>query len=99
MTMTSKNTDRNNVEEIVLRGITTITGRQDASLWTGTMTSLTRALNRVLSKHQRTLLPSNPAILRRVVNRVVNRIRNRGIGVRFGRATNHNRTRFVRFVR
>jgi hypothetical protein len=87
-----------NVDEIVSRGITSITRNHSMSNWVGTMTSLTTALNRVLSKHQRTLLPGSPSALRLVINRVANRLRSRGIGVRFGRTTDHSRTRFVKFT-
>jgi hypothetical protein len=93
-------TDRSNkVEEIVLRGITSVMERQTETVWVGTMTSLMTALNRVLSKRQRTMTPNSPSALRMVINRVVNRLRNRGIGVRFGRSTDHTRTRYVRFAR
>ena len=98
MSSNSKNDRRDNIEEIVLRGIISVMERQTATVWTGTMTNLTTALNRVLSKRQRTVLPSSPSALRLVINRVVNRLRNRGIGVRFGRTTDHTRTRFVRFA-
>ncbi len=91
------NVRRNVAEEIVSRGVSSIMERR--SVWVGTMTELTSALNRVLSKKQRTLLPGSPSALRLTVNRVVNRIRSRGIGVRFGRTTDHVRTRFVRFAR
>ena len=87
----------NEVNEIVFRGIISIMEGQSGSNWTGTMTNLTTALNRVSSKRQRTLLPGSPGALRVVINRVVNRLRNRGIGVRFGRTTDHARTRYVRF--
>ena len=98
MVSNSKNDRRDNTEEIVLRGIVSVMERQTETVWTGTMTSLMTALNRVLSKHQRTVLPNSPSALRLVINRVVNRLRNRGIGVRFGRTTDHTRTRFVRFA-
>jgi len=91
--------ETNDVNEIVYRGVVSIMKVQSGSRWTGTMTNLTTALNRVLSRRQRTLLPGSPGALRVVVNRVVNRLRNRGIGVRFGRTTDHTRTRFVRFTR
>ncbi len=86
------------INEIVFRGVTSIMEGQSGSVWTGTMTNLTTALNRVLSRRQRTLLPGSPAALRVVINKVTNRLRNRGIGVRFGRTTDHTRTRFVRFT-
>jgi hypothetical protein len=98
MVNNSKNDRNNNVEEIVLRGIVSVMER-NMTVWMGTMTNLTTALNRVLSKHQRTLLPASPSALRLVINRVVNRLRNRGISVRFGRSTDHSRTRYVRFAR
>jgi hypothetical protein len=91
--------EETNVDEIVLSKIITIVSNQSGSRWTGTMTNLTTALNRVLSRKQRTLLPRSPGALRVVINRVVNRLRNRGIGVRFSRTTDHARTRYVRFTR
>lgn len=94
-----RNTVTNNVNDIVFRGISSIVEGQFLSTWTGTMTELTTALNRVLSKRQRTLLPGSPGALRVVINSVVNRLRNRGIGVRFGRTSDHARTRFVKFAR
>lgn len=89
----------NEVNEVIFRGITSVMEAQSGSKWTGTMTNLTTALNRVLSKRQRTLLPGSPGALRVVINRVVNRLRNRGIGVKFARTTDHARTRYVRFTR
>lgn len=87
----------NDIDGIIFRGvISMVEGRE--SNWKGTMSELASALNRVLSKKQRTQLPGSPSALRVVVNRVVNRLRNRGIGVRFGRTTDHARTRFVRFT-
>jgi|SRR5579885_1582450 len=91
--------ETNDVNEIVYRGVVSIIKTQSGSRWTGTMTNLTTALNRVLSRRQRTLLPGSPGALRVVINRVANRLRNRGIGVRFGRTTDHARTRYVRFTR
>lgn len=89
----------NEVNEIVTRGIISVMEGQSGSTWIGTMTNLTTALNRVLSRRQRTILPGSPGALRVVINRVANRLRNRGVGVRFGRTTDHARTRFVRFTR
>lgn len=94
-----RNAVTTNVQDVIFRGISSIVERHNVSIWTGTMTELTTALNRVLSKKQRTLLPGSPGALRVVINRVVNRLRNRGIGVRFGRTSDHTRTRFVRFAR
>jgi len=92
-------TTTNDINEIVFRGIISVMEGQSGSIWTGTMTNLTTALNRVMSRRQRTLLPGSPGALRVVINRVVNRLRNRGIGVRFSRSTDHARTRYVRFTR
>lgn len=86
------------IDNIVFRGVTSIMEGQSGSRWTGTMTNLTTALNRVLSKNQRIQLPGSPSALRVVINRVTNKLRNSGIGVRFGRTTDHTRTRYVRFT-
>ena len=94
--MKERKTMNNN--EIVLEGILSIMERQVNGNWIGTMTNLTTALNKVLSKSERAFLPGSPAALRVVINRVVNRLRNRGIGVRFTRTTDHVRTRHVRFT-
>lgn len=88
-----------NINEIVFEKIITVLDSQSGSNWTGTMTNLRTALNRVSSKNQRAILPGSPGALRVVINRVANRLRNRGIGVRFGRTTDHARTRFVKFIR
>lgn len=87
------------VDDIVFRGVLSIVERQSSSNWIGTMTNLTSALNRVLSQHQRTMLPGSPSALRLVINRAANRLRSRGVSVRFGRTTDHSRTRFVKFAR
>lgn len=86
------------VDSVIIRGVNSIVERQARGTWIGTMSDLNTALNRVLSQRQRTLLPGSPGALRVVINRVANRIRSRGIGVRFGRTTDHSRTRFVRFA-
>lgn|SRR5574337_1071904 len=87
-----------NVDELVFTKVNTVLGNQSGSNWTGTMTNLMSALNRVSSKRQREILPGSPGALRVVMNRIANRLRNRGVGVRFGRTTDHARTRFVRFT-
>lgn len=93
------NTMANDVNEIVFRGIISVVEGNSASVWQGTMTDLSSAVNKMLSKKQRIILPGSPSALRVVINRIVNRLRNRGISVRFGRASDHTRTRFVRFAR
>lgn len=97
--ITRRNITINEVDNIVFRGISAVVNAEsNGGLWKGTMSELMTALNRVSSKRQRTILPGSPGALRIVINRVANRIRNRGIGVRFGRTTDHARTRFVRFT-
>jgi hypothetical protein len=90
--------EETNIDEIVLSKVNTIVENQSGSRWTGTMTNLMTALNRVSSKRQREILPGSPSALRVVINRVANRLRNRGIGVKFSRTTDHARTRYVRFT-
>lgn len=98
-TITRRNNTINEVDNIVFRGISAVVNAEsNGGLWKGTMSELMTALNRVSSKRQRTILPGSPGALRIVINRVANRIRNRGIGIRFGRTTDHARTRFVRFT-
>lgn len=97
--MTTK-TVTNNVETVVLNGVASMMrsvkrGRN----WTGTMTELNSNLVSVLGRRTSRLLPGSPSALRVVLNRVVNRLRNNGVGVKFGRTTDHTRTRFVRFSR
>jgi hypothetical protein len=82
---------------VVFNGISLV--MQSNSKWFGTMTQLSWAISRVLNPKQRNLLPKSPSALRLAVNQVVNRLRNQGIGVRFGRTTDHSRTRFVKFSR
>lgn len=90
--------EETNIDEIVLAKVSTVVENQSGSRWTGTMTNLMTAINRVSSRRQREILPGSPGALRVVINRIANRLRNRGIGVRFGRTTDHARTRFVRFT-
>jgi len=90
--------EETNVDELVFTKINTVVSNQSGSKWIGTMTNLMTALNRVSSKRQREILPGSPGALRVVINRVANRLRNRGIGVRFTRSTDHTRTRYVRFT-
>lgn len=81
-------------DNLVLEGILSIMNANYQ--WLGTMTELNLLLSKVLKNNK---LPGSPAVLRIVLNRITNRIRNRGIGVKFGRMTGYNRTRFVKFTR
>lgn len=87
------------IDDLVFTKINAVLDRQDDNPWTCTMTSLRSAINRIASRHQRSVLPGSPSALRVTVNRIANRLRNRGVGVRFGRITDHARTRYVRFTR
>ena len=87
------------VNELVFTKMMTIVENQSISNnWTGTMSKLMTALNKVSSRNQREILPGSPGALRVVINRIANRLRNRGIGVRFARTTDHARTRYVKFT-
>jgi hypothetical protein len=86
------------VDELVFTKVNTIMQGQSGSNWTGTMSKLMTALNKVSSKSQRKTLPGSPSALRVVINRIANRLRNTGLGVKFGRTTDHTRTRYVRFT-
>jgi hypothetical protein len=90
------NSKKVSVSDVVFRGTRLVVGRRG---WQGTMTDLMTGLNEVLNTSDRASLPRSPAALRMVVNKVINRLRNSGLSVRFGRATDRNRTRFVKFAR
>jgi hypothetical protein len=100
MTLNSK-TDTTNVsvDDVVLSGILEVLKKNNAKVWSGTMTELNAALVRVLGKKRSEILPGSPGALRTVTNRVVNRLRNRKVSVKFVRTTDHTRTRLVRFTR
>lgn len=89
----------NSTNEVVLNGIISVISKGKNEMWIGTMTQLSNALSKNLSQKGSKLLPGSPAALRVVVNRVISRLRNRGIGVRFTRTTDHMRTRIVKFAR
>lgn len=88
-----------NVDDVVFNSVLSFLNRQNVSSWTGTMSELNTSLTRVVGRKASSVLPGSPSALRVVLNRVVNRLRNRKVGVRFGRTTDHTRTRYVRFTR
>lgn len=96
--MTSNSKINGSIEEMVFLGITSVLNKHNKSIWTGTMTNLLNSVNREFNKNQKTISPKSPAALRIIINRIVNRLRNRGIGVKFGRTSDHSRTRFVKFT-
>jgi molybdopterin biosynthesis enzyme MoaB len=93
------NTTSNDVHEVVLNGVLKVVNTNKSDTWSGTMTDLSSALGRVLGRKEATVLPGSPGALRMVLNRVINRLRNRSIGVKFVRTTDHSRTRLVKFAR
>ena len=89
----------NMTDETVMNGIISIIDKTNKQTWTGTMTELSMALNKSLSRDQIAVLPGSPSALRVAVNRVVNRLRNRKVSIKFTRTNDRARTRFVRFSR
>lgn len=94
------NVQVNSVESVVFNGVmSVVSGVRKGRSWTGTMTDLQSALVSQLSRKESSVLPGSPSALRVVLNRVVNKLRNRSVSVKFGRTTDHTRTRYVRFAR
>lgn len=83
---------KNKIDNVVLNGILTIVPLK------GTMTEVLYYIRRVTDINNIPNIPGSPGALRIVVNRIVNRLRSRGVSVKFSRATNHNRTRLVKFT-
>lgn len=103
MTLNSKTNSRKNtttvsVDDVVLNGVLAVLDRKQ-NKWVGTMTEVGNAITDVVGKSVRKNLPGSPGALRVVLNRIVQRLRSRGVSVKFGRTTDHTRTRFVRFAR
>ena len=93
-----RNVVENSVDSVVLNGVLSVVERSNKSAWIGTMTDLNSALVRVLGRKKSGVLPKSASSLRVVLNRIANRIRNRSVGVRFIRSSDHSRTRYVRFT-
>jgi len=87
----------NDMNEMTFKSVLNMLKKQPR--WIGTMSDLRASLNKMLNRREKTLMPSSPSALRMVLNRVVNRLRNQGVSVKFGRANDHIRTRFVKFSR
>ena len=101
-TSARKNSTEVNVDDVVLTGVLTML-KAGPTTWIGTMTDVSDNLGPITStlmgKKVRKNLPGSPGALRVVLNRIAQRLRSRGVSVRFGRTTDHTRTRFVRFAR
>lgn len=82
------------VENTVLQGVLTVLDK--GGTWIGTMTDLNTELVKRLGK--KIILPQSPSALRIALNRVVSKLRRRGVSIKFGRTTDHTRTRYVRFI-
>jgi hypothetical protein len=76
--------------------ITTLLNRRNG-VWNGTMSQLNQAITTGIRRAAPASWPTTPSVLRRVVNTVLPRLRNAGISVRFGRANDRVRTRYVSF--
>lgn len=89
----TNNTTRPNIDRTVVQSIKqqviTLLDTAKNGQWIGTMTDLSGKI--------RTGIRS-PSYLRRVLNVAVPSIRNAGVSVKFGRTTDHSRTRYVRFI-
>lgn len=96
MTLNSKK--NMSVDDMIVDGVLDVLDSHRDSVWLGTMTDLNSALVRVLGRKDSKVLPKSPSSLRVVLNRVANRLRNRSVGVRFIRSSDHSRTRYVRFT-
>jgi len=85
--------ERSDIDDSILNGILSFLNKK--RIWKGTMTSLNSKLIRTLGNN--VILPGSPSALRVALNRIVNRLRCRGVSVKFNRANNRIRTRYVRF--
>jgi|ERR1035437_6062679 hypothetical protein len=95
-----KNTVETSVNDVVLNGVLAMLNskRNTSDTWVGTMTDVGNAITTVMGRNTKKSMPGSPSALRVVLNRIAQRLRTRGIGVRFGRATDRTRTRFVKFT-
>lgn len=98
MASNSKTNTVKNIDNLVLETVLNVVDSTSKGVWTGTMTNLSKSLVKftALSKQERNSLPKSPSALRVVLNRVVNRLRARSVSVKFGRANDAMRTRFVK---
>ena len=105
MTKTAKNNTKTvptfrpdqELSQTVRTRIMTLLTRRNGS-WDGTMTELSRAITTGIKRTVPSNWPKTPSLLRVVVNTVVPSLRSAGVSVKFGRTTDHSRTRFVRFT-
>lgn len=93
---TVKKAHRVTVDDTVVSGVMFIMSSNKE--WTGTMTDLGKLLHKANRRVKNRPLPGSPSALRVVLNRVANRLRCRGVSVKFNRAKDSTRTRYVRFA-
>lgn len=96
--MASNNRENDQISDSILTGVLTLLNRRTSGTWVGTMSELDNSLVRVLGKKVPQNWPGSPSALRLALNKAVNRLRVRKVAVRFGRSTDHTRTRYVKFV-
>jgi len=96
--MASNNRENDQVSDSILAGVLALLNRRTSGEWVGTMSELDNSLVRVLGKKIPENWPRSPSALRVALNKAVNRLRVRKVTVRFGRTSDHMRTRYVKFV-
>lgn len=96
--MASNNRENGQLSDVILTGVLALLNRRTSGVWAGTMSELDNSLTKVLGKKVPENWPGSPSALRVALNKTVNRLRVRSVAVRFGRSTDHTRTRYVKFV-
>lgn len=96
--MASNNRENDQVSDLILTGVLALLNRRTSGSWVGTMSELDNSLVRVLGKKVPENWPASPSALRVALNKAANRLRVRRVSVRFGRTSDHARTRYVKFV-
>ncbi len=84
-----------NANDVVFDGVSAVLSRRKGGEWVGTMTELNSTLATTVGKKRSSFLPRSASALRVVVDRIASRLRKAGVRVKFGRTTDHMRTRFV----
>ena len=96
--MASNNRENDQISDSILAGVLALLNRRSSGEWVGTMSELDNSLTRVLGKRVPRNWPGSPSALRVALNKAVNRLRVKKIAVKFGRTSDHSRTRYVKFV-
>lgn len=96
--MAYNNRENNQISDSILTGVLALLNRRTSGEWVGTMSELDNSLVRVLGKKVPENWPASPSALRVALNKTVNRLRVRKVAVRFSRASDHTRTRYVKLA-